>query len=60
MMMNKILEEILKDKELSELVKTLSEEEIEDNLLVLYKQKQDNDLMRKNKGFPHSDDGSVR
>ena len=56
MMMNKILEEILKDKELSELVKTLSEEEIEDNLLVLYKQKQDNDLMRKNKGLKLDND----
>ena len=51
MKMNKILEEILKDKELNALVSTLTKEEIEDNLLVLYKQKQDNDYMKKNKGL---------
>ena len=51
MMMNKILAEILKDPELKKIVDTLSDEEIEDNLLVLYKQKQDNDYLKENPGF---------
>ena len=51
MMMNKILAEILKDPELKKIVDTLTNEEIEDNLLILYKQKQDNDYLKENPGF---------
>ncbi len=50
-MMNKLLAEILRDKELKKIVDTLSEAEIEDNLLVLYKQKQDNDYLKNHPGF---------
>ena len=51
MKMNKLLEEIKKDEELNKLISTLTDEEIEDNLLILYKQKQDNDYIKKNKGI---------
>ena len=56
MTMNKLLEEIKKDEELNKLISTLTEEEIEDNLLILYKQKQDNDFIKKNKGIKVDND----
>lgn len=56
MKMNKLLEEIKKDEELNKLISTLTEEEIEDNLLILYKQKQDNDYIKKNKGIKVDND----
>ena len=56
MMMNKLLEEIKKDEELNKLISTLTDEEIEENLLILYKQKQDNDYIKKNKGLKLDND----
>ncbi len=39
-----LLNEILKDKELKKIVDTLSEEELEDNLLTLFQQKKENEI----------------
>ena len=51
MKMNKLLDEIIKDKELERLVSTMTDEEIEDNILVLYSQLKENEKIKKNKGI---------
>ncbi len=45
-----LLNEILKDKELKKIVDTLTEEELEDNLLTLFQQKKENDICASCKG----------
>jgi len=47
---NPLLNEVLKDKELAKLASTLTEEELENNLLELYKQKKFNDVCANCKG----------
>ena len=45
-----LLKEVLKDKELASLVKDMTSEELEDNLLSLYTQKKENDICLSCKG----------